>query len=326
MDEKDHLKSEALKKAKLEYYKTADMGSFFSFRLFLLLCLIVVFLALLIVSYNTLNRSYSQESGNETTPKKIRAQDIAYNQWESDKRALDRAIEIDTFEVYQRFLDDNPDSAWKRNFIYYRDRAALQRARNENTPEAYQQFVDTYPTSVWLSTALYEQDKAANKNGPPGKKIATNERLDIDYTTSFIEAFDVSSLFFKKGANVKIVRVHNRAQANTGPGVNIDHLTLYDTSTSIVEGGESIGYLTLNDQSSVQLIEIDNLSWLEVAEKSEAHVYGCDVTYSNGTLRGSWKKSGAPFSFQLRTIDHRGSFTTQADTLPPNVFLHGCDD
>ena len=79
--------------------------------------------------------------------------------YDRDKIALERSISIDTLEVYQEFLDKNPKSVWRRNFIYYRDRAALQLAKNTNTHEAYMEFMDKYPGSEWMPQALSSHNK-----------------------------------------------------------------------------------------------------------------------------------------------------------------------
>lgn len=77
--------------------------------------------------------------------------------YDKDKKALEEAKAINTPEIFQKLMDNNPKSAWTKNFIYFRDRAALNLARQQNTIKAYQQFIDSYPNSVLLDTARWYQ-------------------------------------------------------------------------------------------------------------------------------------------------------------------------
>lgn len=109
-------------------------------------------------------RRHSLQGPLQTDPAAQVRYDKEYRIWEEGKKALELANKVDTFEVYQKYIDQNPDSSWTRNFVYYRDRAAYRLARQENSIEALEQFINRYPKSSWLEVAKDKLDKLKRKN------------------------------------------------------------------------------------------------------------------------------------------------------------------
>ena len=70
-----------------------------------------------------------------------------------DKKAFENAKGIDTLESYQAFLDTYPQSSWISNVVYHRDRTALERAKEDRTLKAIINFLNKYPNSSWLPQA-----------------------------------------------------------------------------------------------------------------------------------------------------------------------------
>jgi hypothetical protein len=120
-----------------------------------------------------------------------RTPEAIYNR---DKIALEKAIAIDSLEVYQDFLDKNPKSPFQRNFVYFRDRAALHAAKNLNTEKAYEEFIKNYPTSEWLPQATFFLNTLVVKSSSSNRKAVSqrlNERRMKDrFIASGDEAYD----------------------------------------------------------------------------------------------------------------------------------------
>lgn len=245
--------------------------------------------------------------------------------YKKDKNSLEKAISIDTLEIYQDFLDKHPNSAWRKNFIYYRDRAALRIAQEKDTPEAYQSFIDTHLGSDWIQKAIYYQYKASMKYGPPDGQVVSNDIIDVDYKTSAIDAHDRSKVNLKSGADIKILSLYGNSQVYTSIGMKrIEHMNLYNQAVAIIDGGDTIGFLSLNDESTSEIFFIDNLHWLIMSGRSLVHVYGCNFKFEGGYLSGAWKENGSAFKFRVIKIPIDENIAIDG-VLPDNVILHECE-
>lgn len=253
-----------------------------------------------------------------------------YGEWEIGQRALDDARKIDTLEAYQSFIDENPNNMWVNNFIYYRDRAAFNNAKKIDTFEAYQHFINSYPNSDWMPNAIYYQSKAGenSNNGKPSNiRISRDERADINYRAQVIKAFDVGYVFLKDGAEIRIIRMHNRSNLIAEKGTKVEHIDLYDKAHAAIDGGDDIGYLTLYDESKATINNINKLSWLTLSSSSKVFINACNVHLSDDKreLKGEWVETGESFSILLVRNNETSYKNRLFNTLPSNISSVVCN-
>ena len=89
----------------------------------------------------------------------------ARDKYLAQKEQLEDIRKVNTFEAYDSFLAEYPDSAWRETLLYYRDQLWVNTAVANKDRGALITFLKQRPDSAWIKQAHYFLEHGFNIPG-----------------------------------------------------------------------------------------------------------------------------------------------------------------